>query len=273
MFSRIRIWIRMARLAPLCTLLILPGLGQAQTPVVIPQVQIPQIPQQPPQIDIPQISGPDTVKVPEIALPQAVMAEIVAQPQAVVPAAQQLYMAAAPETAIVPIDSTMVEWRLDAAEQLNCIQSNGFQLAFEGLWTILSYDGSTAGATTNAEDLAREARGCFARYAEDMKNIKEFSEGPAVAQREYNTMVQNLRIDWHGQVASYIPGARSGGGGGGNAYRPASPAAAPAAQPSCHTENDYVTEKVPKRAGFDAQGNPYYEMHWDVVKKTRTVCD
>lgn len=247
--------------------------GQAPPPVVVPQVQIPQIPQQPPQLQIPQISPADTLKIPQIPnLPAAVAAEITAQPQRVVPAAQQLYIAAAPETAIVPITATIQAWRTDAATQLNCIQSNGFQLAFEGLWTILSYDGSRAGATTNAEDLSREARACFLQYAEDLKKINEYSEGPAVAQGSYDTMVENLRVDWRGQVANYIPRRVDDGRNYRRSPSQEAPAAAPTT-PSCHTEENYVTEKVPVRAGFDAQGNPYYKMDWDVVKRTRTVCD
>lgn len=239
-------------------------------PPVIPQIpQIPDNPNLPP--DIPQISGADTLKVPEIPnLSPAVAAEVAAQPAKVVPAAKQLYIVAAKETAIVPIDSTLARWTEDAAQQLNCVRSNGFQLAFEGLWTILSYDGRRDGATTNAEDLAREARECFVRYADDIRNIKEFRGSATEARQAYDQMIQNLRIDWNGNVASYIEHPHPVHLSRGPEYENQSTAAP---QQNCHSEDYYTTEKVPKRAGFDAQDKPYYEMHWDVVKKTRTACE
>jgi|SRR5271154_829930 len=229
---------------------------------------IPQsnIPQPPPNLDplgssasrlndIPQVPS-DTVR-PQADEPHLVLPF---NQTVIVPATQFVYVAALRVTAIVPIDSTIVGWRRDAADALECMRVNNYQLVLQGLGSILTYDGTPLGASSSAEDLSSDVKDCVGRYLDDVGKIMEASGARDEAKRWRAQHLANLRIDQSGSYAV-------------NTSKTTAHIPTDEPETRCHDETSYPIKSVPVTVGFDAQGNPRKEMRLDVVKRTRRVCD
>lgn len=233
---------------------------QVATPVPTPQIQAL------PKIDLGVTRGIDPTSIPRPEPAEVPKAAVAARP-----AAKVAYMEAARPTVMAPIDAQLDYWRSDAADAIHCAQLNGFQIFVEALGVMLSYDPKLAiqsnfEAGTDVEALSLKARECTTRYLNDLKEIEYFSGAQDEADRRYAERIQHLRIDRTGSYAVNVSQTTAHY----STYEPSSGTAA--TEKKCHDETEYKIEKVPVKAGF-RNGEPYYDMRWDVVPHQRQVCD
>jgi ATP/maltotriose-dependent transcriptional regulator MalT len=159
-----------------------------------------------------------------------------------------------------------------AAYELNQLRILNFQLMIEATGTILSYldNGDPSEATTNAEDLSREARVHARRHLQILEEIEFYTGERAEAERRLQARLNNMRIERRNYSVYNSDGTVSV-----PIYQSPQPSKDDDAQPAqtpCHEESYYPIEKVVD-AGFDEQGNPRREWHYDVVKRTSKVCE
>ena len=185
------------------------------------------------------------------------------------PAAAYLYDLK--RTTIGPPTERIALLRERAANELSQLRIRHFQLMLEATGTLLSYVGDPSDLSSNAEDLWAEAREHARRYLEILEDIEFYTGDRAEAQSRLQERLDNMRTEvknysvYTSDATDHVPVYQS--------PQSSTNDDAPPAQKPCHEEYYYPIEKVLKDVGFDEQGNPRREWHYDVVRRTRTVCD
>jgi len=189
-------------------------------------------------------------------------------PTAPISAPAQLYIAARPWED----DETVADLKEKAAAELQELRARLWLVSFRALTTTLAFQGKS----TASEDMVREAREHCRKYLEYTARINARSGEIAEAERRRDEQMRNLTVIADGPYVVHTSDAAVVGH-----YFPSdAPKSTSQSDPprtdkpkGTHIEVSYTIEKVPKKAGFDSNGQPYYRMGWDVVRREREVPD
>ena len=167
-----------------------------------------------------------------------------------------LYITAPPSS-----DQTVAALRREASAEYEEMQSRLWQVSLQGERAILSFQGRT----TAAEDLVREARSHCARYLDLQRQIEALTGEKAEADRRYKERLEHLTVFPNGPYTVHTSDSTVI-----NRYYPIE---APKSTPQkdqprgTHWEDRCGVEKCLVKVGFDKNGNPFYKMGYDVVRK------
>ena len=162
----------------------------------------------------------------------------------------------------LPQEDMLTTLRKEAQAERMELNRNLFNISFEGLWTLLSFQGDSPAAEWEMQEAREHAR----RYCELMKEIEARTGETNAYERTWAARESNLRFQALGHYAVHSTDSTV------TASSHPTQVTDPTTTPKgTHTETYYAIEKVPKVAGFKNDGTPYYKMGYDVVQKQREV--
>jgi hypothetical protein len=145
------------------------------------------------------------------------------------------------------------ELRAERAE----LSRNLFNISFEGLWAVLTFEGGSPAAEWEVQEAREHGR----KICELEKELETLTGETSAYERTWAAREQNLRIQALGHYAVHSSDSTV------TASLHPTQLADPTTSVRKGTHTEYRIEKVPKVAGFNKDGTPYYTTGYDVVQR------